>query len=272
MPTPAAAAEARAIAGEVLNEEAQETSKVEEPAKAETPAKEPEVKPEPKPEPDEAKEEVKAERPERKSQYVPVSKANAWRHEAAEAKAKAAELERQVAELREAQEKAKASDIDAVAKEIAGEDASPEVVKRILEAAKKAATPEPNEDIKAVLSLKKQIEEQAEEAAFQKDLSTVLAKHPELRGHEESLREIAYAEGNERIPLDLLAYRLKEELNLTASPPSAEGKSSQAKSAPGPDFANMTDEQLEQLSDADMDKFIEWTREGFRKRTGVRLR
>lgn len=271
MPTPASASEARAIAGEVLNEEAQDTSKPVE----ETPAKEPEVKPEPTPEPEatpEVKEEAPATRPERKSQYVPVSKANAWRHEAAEAKAKAAELERQVAELRAATEKAKADDLDAVAKEIAGEEASPEVVKRILEAAKKVAAPEPNEDIKAVLSLKRQIEEQAEEAAFQKDISTVLAKHPELRGHEESLREIAYAEGNERIPLDLLAYRLKEELNLTVAPPSAEGKSSQAKAAPGLDFANLSDDELEKLSDADMDKYIEWVKEGTRKRTGVRLR
>jgi hypothetical protein len=271
MPTPAAAAEARAIAGEVLNEETQDTST----QVAQPPAKVPEAKPEPQPEtaakeetPAPEEPEVKAERPARRSNFVPVSKANQWRHEANEAKAKAVELERQVAELRAAQEKAKEQDLDAIAKEIAGDDASPEVVKRILAATK----PKPTEELQSVLALKQKLEEQAEEAAYKQDLATVLAKHPELSGHEESLREMAYAEGNERIPLDLLAYRLKEELNLNGAPPSAEGRSSQAKATPGPDFANLSDEQLDQLSDADMDKYIEWVKEGTRKRTGVRLR
>ena len=263
MPTPAQADEARAIASEVLKEDEQATPQ--EPEVKPEPTPEPEVKEEsPKPEPEEAK----AERPARKSNFIPVQKANQWRHEANEAKAKAAELERQVAELRAAQEKAKEADLDTLAKEIAGEEASPEVVKRILAATK----PKPTEELQSVLALKQKLEEQAEEAAFKQDLSTVLAKHPELRGHEESLREIAYAEGNERIPLDLLAYRLKEELNLTVAPPSAEGKSSQAKAAPGLDFANMSDDELDKLSDADMDKYIEWVKEGMRKRTGVRLR
>lgn len=234
-----------------------------------------ESKPEPKAEEssdaDAQKAEKKAEpRPERKSQYIPVQKANEWRHEAQESKAKVADLERQLAEAMTAPKGEQADDLDALSKRIAGEDASPEVVKRILAAAKTLSSNEPNEDMKSLLALKGSLEKQNEEASFQRDLDKVLSKHPELKGHESELRETAYSEGNERIPLDLLAYRLKDDLNLTASPPSAEGKSRQAATEAAPDFDGMTEEQMSALTGADLDGFIEHQRKGARKR-GLRI-
>jgi hypothetical protein len=269
MPTPADASDARAIASEVVKEMEAE----QEAAPAEVVA--PEVKPEVQPEPEKEKAlEPKVERPERKSTYVPVQKANQWRHEAQESKAKVADLEAQLAATRSASEqKVAVDDVSPIAKRIAeAHGASEDAVREIIIEARKGMKIEPSEDMKAVLNLKATLEKQAEEAAFQQDLSAVLAKHPELKGYEQSLRETAYAEGNERIPLDLLAYRVKEDLNLHSSPPSAEGRGSQAQSAPEIDFNNLTEAQLNDLSDADMDKFIAFQREGLRKRTGVRLR
>jgi len=261
---------ARSVAEEVIKELEQAESS------QEVTAPEPEVKPEPKAEEpkeetpkEEPKQEEKVERPERKPAYVPVAKANAWRHEANEAKAKAAELERQVAELRQAQEQAKANDLDAVAKEIAGEDASPEVVKRILEATKRVNAP--SEDMKSLLALKQQLEEKKEEQGFQEELSKTLSRFPELKGHEADLRESAYAEGNEKVPLELLAYKLRDDLNLSPAPPSAEGKAVQAKSVAEPDYANLTEKDLSDMSDADVDQFLEWQKKQVHKRTGVRL-
>lgn len=267
--------DARGIAAEVAAElEAEQVAaevKPEVEAPKEEPKKEPEVKPEVQAPPKEEVPEKKAERPDRETRSVPIKKANAWRHEAQEAKAKAAELEQKLAEMQAAGEQAKANDIELIAKEVAGEDASPEVVKRILEASKKFSRPEVPEEYKSVLALKQQLESQAEEQGFSRELSQVLTKFPELTGHEADLKEAAYTLGNEKIPLDLLAYRLRDELNLSAKPPSAEGRAAQAASEPELDFGNLTDAQLEKLSDQDLDKFIAWQREGVHKRTGVKL-
>jgi sugar/nucleoside kinase (ribokinase family) len=197
-----------------------------------------------------------------------VAKANQWRHEANENKAKVAELEARLAEAQAKQEQAKASDIESVAKEVAGEDASPEVVKRILEAAKKMA---PSEDLQAVKVLKQKLEEQHEEQSFNRDLNQTLAKFPELKGHETELKELAYAEGNEKIPLRLLAYQLKEDLNLSPAPPSAEGKSSKPPVNEEPDYASMNEKDIAGLTDVELDKFLEWQTKGLKQRTGVRL-
>lgn len=257
------------IAKEVIAELEQAEAAQPEAPKEEPKAEQPEAKPEEQKET--PKEEPKAEPVERKSRFVPVQKANAWRHEANEAKARAAELERQVAELRAAQEQAKANDLDAVAKEIAGDEASPEVVKRILEAAKKVATPEPNEDLRSVIALKQKLEEQAEEVGFQKELSQTLSRFPELKGHEVELRELAYAEGNEKVPMELLAYKLRDELNLNPAPPSAEGKASQARAEAEPDYANLSEKEIAAMSDDELDRYIAWQKKAVHKRTGVRL-
>lgn len=228
-------------------------------------AKEPEVKPEAKVETPEPK----AERPERKSAFVPVAKANQWRHEANDAKAKVADLERQLAEAKTPQQQT--DELDAVAKEIAGTDASPEVVKRILEATKKFHAPQQSEEVKSLLGLKQKLEADAEESAFQKDVSSVTTRFPELKGHETDLREMAYAEGNEKIPLELLAYKLRDDLNLSPAPSSAEGKASKPTQAAEPDFANMTEKDVADLSDSDLDRFIAFQKKGLHKRTGMRI-
>lgn len=265
----------RSIAEEVIKEleqtqlEAEKAEPAKEPEKAPEPEKS-EVKSEPKAEPDGAKAEVKTERPERKPQFIPVAKANAWRHEANEYKSKAAELEAKLAEANKAIEQAKVVDLDARAKEIAGEDASPEVVRRILEAAKEfAPKQEPNEDMSSLLELKKQLEQQKEEQSFQQDLNQTLAKFPELKGHESELKELAYAEGNEKTPLKFLAYQLREDLNLSPAPPSAEGKSASPAVATEIDFENLSEEEVKNLSDEDTDKLIKWQQAGLKKRTGI---
>lgn len=266
MSTQTEASDARGIAEEVIKELEQDQTPVE--AKPE-PEEKPEVKAEePKEEPKADPEEKKPERPERQSKYVPVQKANQWRHEANEAKAKAAELERTVAELRASQEKSKADDLDSIAKEVAGEEASPEVVKRILEAAKRTA---PQQDISPLLALKQELDAQKEEQGFQRELTQTLSRFPELKGHEAELREAAYAEGNEKVPMELLAYKLRDELNLSPAAPSAEGKASQARTEAEPDYENLTDKDVANMSDEEIDKFIAWQQKSLQKRTGIRL-
>jgi hypothetical protein len=277
------AADARAISEAVEKElEAEQAaSAAENKPEAETPKVEPEAKPEvkaeePRVDPKEEKqEEPMPERTERKSKFVPVQKANAWRHEANESKARVAELEAKLAEVQAAASKAKESDIEAIAKEVAGDDASPEVVKRILEATKRLVKSDaqsvPSDDIKSVLALKQRLDEQAEEAGFQKELNQTLAKFPELKGHEADIRETAYAEGNEKVPLELLAYKLRDELNLNAAPPSAEGKAPKVESHQAPDFANLSDKDISAMSPEDLDAFIAWQEKKLKTSTGVRF-
>jgi len=237
---------------EPLTEEAKAEPKEEpKPEEAEAEPEAPESHAEPK--------EEKRETPERKSKYVPVTKANAWRHEANEYKAKALELERQLQELKD---KPNAEDLDALAKEVAGEEASPEVVKRILSAAKKLAPKAADPELAA---LKGQLREQLEQQGFERELKTTLAKFPELSGYESDLKEVAYAEGNERIPLELLALKVREDLNLSQRPPSSEGKQRQAKTEPEPDFENMTEDDIAKLSPEDTDRLIEWQRQKRRR-------
>jgi len=271
--------DARAISEAVAKEleATQEAPAAEVKPEAEKPKAEQEAKPEVKaedhrePPKEEVQDEPKPERSERKSKYIPVQKANAWRHEAQEAKAKAAELEQKLAALQASQEQAKANDIEAVAKEVAGEDASPEVVKRILEATKRMTKTEVPDEYKSVLALKQQLEAQAEEAGFQKELSQTLAKFPELKGHENDLKETAYAEGNEKVPLELLAYKLRDELNLASAPPSAEGKAAKAQVAAEPDYSNMSDSKLKDMTPEQIDAYIDWQAKGLKARSGVRI-
>lgn len=208
-------------------------------------------------------EKPKAEKVERKSQFVPVSKANAWRHEAQEAKAEAETLRARVAEL----EKSKAPtepDLKAIAKEIAGEDASPEVVERLLSKVKDLIPKGSSEDLEAIRAAKAEIDakrvEAEENAKWNSELGETLKTYPELKGHEESLKELAYAEGNEKVPLKLLALQYREDMNLKDAPPSAEGKSKQVSAEAAPDYANMTETDLAKLDGPGMDKFLEWQR------------
>lgn len=270
------AIDARGIAEDVMREEAAAQA-------AEPKAEEP--KSEPKPE--EKKPEAKAEekqvekpadqkpeaKPKRESQYVPVSKANQWRHEAQEAKAKADALQKELDGIRSKPPAEQAADLDALAKEVAGEEASPEVVKRILGAFSKLAPKSEvaSEDVKSVLELKRSLERQTAEGLLAKDLDETLSKFPELADHREELREAALAEGNERIPIRLLALQLRDDLNLSPAPPSAEGKGRAAQQEAQVDYDALTPEEIEKLSPEDMDKFLDAKSRGIKKRTGARM-
>ncbi len=223
-------------APEPVKEEPKEPPK-EEP-KAEEPAKEP-----PKPKP--------TEKPSRKAEYIPAAKFHETRHELQAAKERAKELEAQL-------EAAKAAPVaaqpdDEIVKVATKYGLDKEVVSDIVRLSKSdGSTKELQERLARIEAEKLKSED---EAKYRNEEGETLSRFPELKPYAKDLKEMAYAEGNERVPLEYLALKLRHDLNLTESVAPAESPSSPP-AGKLRDMTNLSEEDINGLSGAELDRFI----------------
>lgn len=216
---------------------------------------------------------------------VPVHVHNEERHKRQDAEKRAEEAEKLAAELR-AQIAGNANkpttegsdDIKATATQIAEEfGLKPEFVEKFTStivkiAEKRNVLPQ---EITAQLASLKQAEAKAQEVAhaaeqetgFTNEFSDVLKDFPDLADHKEALKELAFTEGNEKIPLRLLALGYLHDNKpgrTTAEAPV------QTKEKAGVDdvldFENMTEDQLKGLSGEKFDLYMTWMEKQGRKR------
>ncbi len=255
-------------------------TKVEEPK----PEAKPEVKTETKPEetkvepvedpdkkPDPGK---KPEKVEREPQFVPVSKYNDERHKRQEAVKAAEDLKRRVEEAEAAAKAGKpkgeqTDEIDAASKALAEKhNLEPDFVKDLLNtstelAAKRGGlSKEAEADLAAIKQMKAQAEESARAAAqetgFNKEFDDVIKEFPDLADRKEDLRQLAFSEGNVNTSLRRIALEY-----IHDNPPPKPGKKSAETPSRGKateneviDFANLTEDQFDNLTDEQHDQYM----------------
>jgi hypothetical protein len=138
----------------------------------------------------------------------------------------------------------------------------------VTKAVPRGIDPEIKSEIEALRSVKVKYEADAEEAAFREDLSKTLTEFPELKGQETGLKELAYSQGNEKVPLRLLALQLRHELNLDRTPQKTAEAAGSPPKAEAVDYSEMSEDRLRSLSDEEFDKFIRWQEDSARVRLG----
>jgi hypothetical protein len=249
------------------------------PEKEEIPEAMPEEKPPEKSEPapekkNETDGEPKPEKPkapEREPKFVPVGKHNEERHKRQEAEARAAEAEKKAADL-EAQIAANTSkpadDVDARSARLAEKlGIEPELAKAII-----TETVQPNalsEELQAELKTAKEYRLKAEarerelndEVFFNRDFDALAKEFPELANRKEELKELAYSEGKNHIPLRDLAIVYMHDNPTRPGRKTAESPVPMKKDAEGNgvlDYENITEEQLDAMDGDEFDKYLAW--------------
>lgn len=231
--------------------------------------------PEPKPEAEKPKveeperkepERQQVEKPARTPQSVPVNKFNETRHELQEAKAKIAELETALQTKGPTPTKAEEGDIRKAVTALAEEAGlDTEFLTKFADIIiEKTKGSEKKEVISAdVMETLKQFQseraEMLEAKAFDADFAAVIKEFPELADKKDEIKEIAYTEGNERIPLRALAITYRHD-NPTMTPK----KTAESGNQPGAgrdageviDFDNVTEAQMKDPN-FPLDKFLE---------------
>lgn len=231
--------------------------------KAPEPAKEPEKAPEPPKEP--PKEEAEAPAPEapkpkpsRKAEYIPAAKFHETRHELQAAKEKAKQLEAELEAAKAAKAEPKAESDDEIESVATKHGLDKTVVADIIGLTRRP-DPKAKELDERLSKYEAKVAKAEDEARYRNEEAETLAKFPELKPYAKDLKEMAYAEGNERVPLELLALKVRHDLNLTESVAPAEGASAPP-AGKARDLTNLTEDEIANLSDAEMDKFIKLNR------------
>lgn len=249
MPTPQEVAEAvAALEADTAKEEPKAEPKQEpEPAKAE-----PEKAA--TPEPEEPKAEPKpAVR--RKADLIPASKFHQTRHELQAKEKELEEWKAKVAALEASKSESKPQEDDEEVSKVAEKHGiSKDVVKDIASLARPKAKPDAALE-ERLSRIEAERELLADAERYRNEESAVFEKSPELKAYAKDLRELAYTEGYEAVPLELLALKLKADLNLGAAPKPPEGASAPPAGKPR-DLDALTDEDISKLSPADLDRFI----------------
>lgn len=225
----------------------------------EPPKEEPKAEPE-KPEakePEPVKEPAKAEpRPRRKPELIPAVKFHETRHELQAEREKSKRLEEELAAEKAVKSKPAQDRVSEVA---AKHGLDPAVVADIVSLVPQGEST----DVKAINAKLASIEADkakvADELRYRSDEDSVLGKFPELKPYAKDLKEMAYTEGNESIPLDLLALKLRHELNLTDSVAPAEGSRTPPSGKPR-DLDDLSEDDFAKLSDKELDRLIEKNR------------
>lgn len=213
-----------------------------------------EVKPEPV-SPQETKvEEQPVEKSEpRKSNYVPVSKYNELRHELQdlkkqiEAKAVTPATETKVAgELKDIAEK---YNLD--------ETFINEFSEKIIEKATSKA-PKLPENLEAVItSFQEREKAMKEETEFEKNFGELSKELPELVASKDDFKRLAFTEGYENTPLDVLAHYYINKfkpVRTAEAPKQGQGKTDVI------DFANISEEELKGFNDEQLEAYMEYNR------------
>jgi len=261
--------------------------KAEEPKAPETP-KEPEKKEEQPKEPEESpevenesvEEEKKPAKTERTPRSVPVVKYNEERHKRQDAESRAIAAEKEAQELRaklnvlpEKPTEAQLDDVKETAKELAEKHGLDESLANDLAnsiakiASKRAVLPkEINEQIEALKQANQQLErerlEKSQEVAFENEFDSILKEFPDLADQKKEIKELAFSEENintslRRIALEYLHDNPKKAGRKTAESPTPKRNSENSESI---DFSSLTDDQIDAMSGAQLDAYIEWAK------------
>ena len=253
------------------DEEEQESPKKEEPKeeapKVEEPAKEEEPK-----EKEEEKETADTRYDTKETPHVPYSK---LKKEREKRETMQEEYEEKLAKMQEDLNKVDkgSSNIDDEIKGIAKEHGVDEaLIKKIVDTSKAYSGVDPNLE-KRLSAYEAQQQEAQEDILFEKDFNDNVLE--EIKKVDDSItltqtqkvkdfiKEIAYQEGNEKVPLKyLLAYN-KEEIDKLLVVP--KGKKSAESSRPGSqkntesvDYDNITGQDIESMSDKEFEKYSEY--------------
>lgn len=244
-------------------EEAIAAVKAEEPkaepekAKPEEPKEPPKEEPEAEPAKEPEKPEPKAEpKPRRKAELIPASKFHETRHELQAEKERSKRLEEELAAERASKSKPAEDKVSEVAKR---HGLDPAVVADIV-----ALMPKGDDSsVKAIEEKLAAIEadkaKTADELRYRTDEDSVLGKFPELKPYAKDLKELAYTEGNESVPLEYLALKLRHELNLADSVAPAEGAQTPP-AGKARDLDDLSEDDFAKLSDKELDRLIEKNR------------
>jgi len=287
-------AETQEILAELQNEGHEIEGVAQAPAKTEAPKEEPK-KEEPTPETKKddktpALDNVETNKPqpkiERTSQYVPVGKHNEERHKRQEAETRAERAEAQAKELADKIKELSSrpvsaentNEIQAAAKSLAEKhgldgDFLQEFAETVVGiASKKTVVPaELREEVELLKKERARLEEdhrmKMQEVHFEKELSSVLGEFPELAGHKEDIRQIAFSEENVNVSLRRLALEYihdHPEVSRAQGRRSAESASNvsapKAEKVEAYDFENMTEEKFKELNEEELDRYLEWAK------------
>ncbi len=259
-------AEGHDIAGQTLEVPKEEPKVI--PPKEEKP----EVKPEEKPEVKDAEKDLepKEQKTERTVKAVPVGKYNDLRHEVQNLNKTIEELQKQVAAKPNdptPPAKEQLDDVREAAKQFAEKHGvEPEFLAEfadviVANVLKKNTLPkEVESQLKDFQAMKAQQEsqalQQAQDAGFEKEFGDVLKEFPDLSARKDDIKQLAFTEGYERLPLRAIAIEYLHDNPIqgrkTAEAPSG-GKSEPAEVV---DFDNLTEDQFKNLSGKQLDDYL----------------
>lgn len=249
---------------------------------------EPEKAADPEPEDDKRTEETKEERTERQPRYVPVSKHNEERHKRQDAERKAQEAEARYLELKAEIEGLKArpqnprQETVPVKERISqladkyGVDPSfaSDLAESLMEGVRSA-----NQLPQDIVSRLERFEAAQAEAAqrelatkqelfFEKEFGEAAKDFPGIAARKEELKQIAFSEEGSKVPL---RYLVLDYVHRNPDAGAPQGRRAAETSSPmsrerrpdaeSDDFANVTPERLERMSDAEADRYFEWVKQ-----------
>jgi len=237
---------------------------------AEKPAEVPEVKPETPietPPTAEVKQEVEepAEEPPteekpkaRRSDYVPVNKYNELRKELQEVKRQLDERSTVSPPSVEDKKEMNSSLKDLAEKYNLDENFVNEFSDRLLKAAEgKVKLPENLET--TIKSFQEKEKKMAEDSEFETEFEDkILPNFPELSESKADFKRLAFTEGYETTPLDVLAHyfqSINKPVKTAESPKQGAGKTELL------DFKNISEEQLKSFDDAKMEQYMTWIKQ-----------
>lgn len=209
-----------------------------------------------KPKEPEAEPEANAEKPKaRRTEFIPAPKFHEVRHELQTAKQENKELRDRLAAIEAGKSAAPQSeeDINQMAEKY---DLKPEVIADLVSLAAKRATPAAPKDLEERLAKIEAERLKAEdEARYRSEQDDVLNRFPELKPYSKDLKQLAYSQGNESVPLEYLALKLRHDLNLTEAVAPAEGASAPP-AGKVRDYDNLSEEDVAKLSGEELDRYI----------------
>lgn len=214
------------------------------------------------------------EKPNREAKFVPVGKHNEERHKRQEAEAEAKAAKEEADRLRAELAKGKPSesnDIQEAALKLAEKhgvdvDFAREFAETIVGLSQKRNVL-PKEVTEALEIAKQRTAEaeaivlkNAQETGFEKEFAGIVKDFPDLASQKEAIKQLAFSEGKETIPLRYVALEYLHENPSTPGRKTVEApvKAGESRGVEITDFENLTEEQFAKMSYEEMEKYEAW--------------
>lgn len=247
----------------------EEKPKPEQPPEAKKePSPEKEKEPEPKKE-EEPEVEEKPKPKERLVKAVPVQKYNEERHKRQEAQAREKALEAKLAE------NTSPLDLDETVNKLSEKwQVDKQFVRDMLEStarmASKSESPFSKQELAELRTIKAKMDEQAELTAFEQDFAGVAKEFPQISAHRDKIKELAYTEGYERVPLRSLAIEFAHDQGLFEKGRKTAEKATTGTERTGEtiDFDNLSEDQAKNLNDEQWGKYLDYQDAKAKKQRG----